>query len=143
MKKAEKSLFERIASKIPDPIVLFLMMYVVLFVVTVFAGGMSFSFPGVDSASGERIEVVRHIRNMAEVANVQWIFDNAIIANWLAFAHGLVGILVVAMLGLGVAEGSGMFSVFLKLAGRRVNRKLLPYVTVFAGILSNIAADAG
>jgi aminobenzoyl-glutamate transport protein len=143
MKKAEKSLFERIASKIPDPIVLFLMMYVVLFVVTVFAGGMSFSLPGVDSASGERIEVVRHIRNMAEVANVQWIFDNAIIANWLAFAHGLVGILVVAMLGLGVAEGSGMFSVFLKLAGGRVNRKLLPYVIVFAGILSNIAADAG
>ena len=143
MEKTNKNFFERIASKIPDPVILFLMMYAVLFIVTVFAGGMSFSLPGVDPASGERIEVVRHIRNMAETANVQWIFDNAIVANWLAFAHGLVGILVVAMLGLGVAEGSGMFSVLLKLAGERVNGKLLPYVIVFAGILSNIAADAG
>jgi aminobenzoyl-glutamate transport protein len=143
MEKTNKNFFERIASKIPDPVILFLMMYAVLFVVTVFAGGMSFSLPGVDPASGERIEVVHHIRNMAETANVQWIFDNAIVANWLAFAHGLVGILVVAMLGLGVAEGSGMFSVLLKLAGERVNGKLLPYVIVFAGILSNIAADAG
>ena len=143
MNKTDKSFFERIASKIPDPAVLFLLMYAVLFVVTVFAGGTSFTLSGVDPASGERIEVVRHIRNMAEVANVQWIFDNAIVSNWLAFAHGLVGILVVAMLGLGVAEGSGMFSVLLNLAGGRVNQRFLPYVIVFAGILSNIAADAG
>lgn len=143
MKKTEKSFFERVASKIPDPVVLFLIMYVILFAVTVFAGGVSFSLPGVASAGGESVEVVRHIRNMSEIANVQWIFDNAIVNNWLAFAHGLVGILVVAMLGLGVAEGSGMFSVLLKLAGGRINQRLLPYVIVFAGILSNIAADAG
>ena len=143
MKNSDKSLFERIASKIPDPVILFVIMYAVLFVATVFAGGVSFSLPSVDSATGKSIEVVRHIRNMAEVANVQWIFDNAIVTNWLAFAHGLVGILAVAMLGLGVAEASGMFSVLLKLAGGRINQKLLPYVIVFAGILSNIAADAG
>ena len=58
MEKTNKNFFERIASKIPDPVILFLMMYAVLFVVTVFAGGMSFSLPGVDPASGERIEVV-------------------------------------------------------------------------------------
>ena len=143
MKNSDKSLFERIASKIPDPVILFVIMYAVLFVATVFAGGVSFSLPSVDSATGKSIEVVRHIRNMAEVANVQWIFDNAIVTNWLAFAHGLVGILAVAMLGLGVAEASGMFSVLLKLAGGRINQRLLPYVIVFAGILSNIAADAG
>ena len=143
MKKAEKSFIERIASKIPDPVVLFLIMYAVLFVATVFAGGLSFSLPGVDRASGASVETVRHIRSMAEIASVQWIFDNAIVTNWLAYANGLVGILVVAMLGLGVAEASGMFSVLLKLAGVRVNQRLLPYVIVFLGILSNIAADAG
>ena len=41
MNKTDKSFFERIASKIPDPAVLFLLMYAVLFVVTVFAGGTS------------------------------------------------------------------------------------------------------
>ena len=38
---------------------------------------------------------------MSETANIQWIFDNAIIGNYLAYAHGLIGILVVAMLGIG------------------------------------------
>ena len=56
MKNTEKkSFFERIASKIPDPVILFLLMYAVLFVATVFAGGMSFSLPGVDGASGESV----------------------------------------------------------------------------------------
>ena len=138
-----KSWLERMAARVPDPVVLFLLMYAFLFVATVFAGGTTFKLPGLDPETGAATEVVRSIRNMSEIANVQWIFDNAIVANWLAYAHGLVGILVVAMLGIGTAEGSGLFSVLLKLAGRHVNERLLPYVIVFAGILSNVAADAG
>ena len=134
---------ERIAAKVPDPVVLFVLMYAVLFVATIFAGGTTFTLPGIDPSTGAAAQVKRSILDMSEAANVQWIFDNAIIGNWLAYAHGLIGILVVAMLGIGTAEGSGLFSVLLKLAGRHVNEKLLPYVIVFAGVLSNVAADAG
>ena len=138
-----KTWLERMAAKVPDPVVLFAGMYVVLFLVTAWAGGTTFSLPGVDSATGEKIEVVRTIRSMASAEGLWWIFDNAIVQNWLAFAHGLVGILLVAMMGIGLAEGSGLFAVLLKLAGRRVNARLLPYVIVFAGVLSNVASDAG
>ena len=138
-----KTWLERMAAKVPDPVVLFVLMYAVLFVATVVAGGTTFHLPGIDPATGAATQVERSILDMSEIANVQGIFDNAIVANWLAYAHGLVGILVVAMLGLGTAEGSGLFSVLLKLAGRHVNGRLLPYVIVFAGILSNVAADAG
>lgn len=139
----KKSLAERIASKIPDPVMLFIGMYVILFVCTIFMGGMKFSLPGVDPETKQAVQVVREIKNMASVSNIHWIFDNAIINNWLAFAKGLIGILLVAMMGIGIAEGSGLFTVLLKLAGRHVNEKLLPYVIVFAGVLSNIASDAG
>jgi aminobenzoyl-glutamate transport protein len=139
----KKTWLERIAAKVPDPVVLFILMYIVLFITTIFVGGTTFSLPGVDQATGKVIQVAHSIRNMSDVANVQWIFNNAIINNWLAFAHGLIGILVVAMLGIGVAEGSGLFSVLLELAGSKVNERILPYVIVFAGVLSNIAADAG
>lgn len=141
--KGRRTLLERIAAKIPDPVVLFLLMYAVLFAATAICGGTTFALPGVDPATGQTVEVVRTIKNMASVENLCWIFDNAIVGNWLAYAHGLIGILVVAMLGIGVAEGSGLFSVLLKLAGSRVNQRLLPYVIVFAGVLSNVAADAG
>ena len=141
--ETRKTWLERMAAKVPDPVVLFAGMYVVLFLVTAWAGGTTFSLPGVDSATGEKIEVVRTIRSMASAEGLWWIFDNAIVQNWLAFAHGLVGILLVAMMGIGLAEGSGLFAVLLKLAGRRVNARLLPYVIVFAGVLSNVASDAG
>ena len=139
----KKSLAERIASKIPDPVMLFIGMYVILFVCTIFMGGMKFSLPGIDPETKQAVPVVREIKNMSSVSNIHWIFDNAIINNWLAFAKGLIGILLVAMMGIGIAEGSGLFTVLLKLAGRHVNEKLLPYVIVFAGVLSNIASDAG
>ena len=141
--EGRKTLLERMAAKVPDPVVLFILMYAVLFVVTIFAGGTTFSLPGIDPATGAAIQVERTIRNMSDVANIQWIFDNAIVDNWLAYAHGLIGILVVAMLGIGTAEGSGLFSVLLKLAGGKVNERVLPYIIVFAGVLSNVAADAG
>jgi len=139
----KKTWLERMAAKVPDPVVLFILMYAALFVATIFAGGTTFALPGIDPETGAAVQVAHSIRDMSETGNVQWIFDNAIVGNWLAYAHGLIGILVVAMLGIGTAEGSGLFSVLLKLAGRHVNERLLPYVIVFAGVLSNVAADAG
>ena len=139
----KKSALERVAAKIPDPVMLFIGMYVLLFICTVFAGGARFALPGIDPVTKEAVQVVREIKNMATAENICWIFDNAIVTNWLAFAKGLIGILLVAMMGIGIAEGSGLFSVFLKLTGRHVNEKLIPYVIVFAGVISNIASDAG
>jgi aminobenzoyl-glutamate transport protein len=141
--KNKKTFLERIASKIPDPVLLFILLFAALFVVTCFVGGTAFQYPGIDKATGKAIMVTQHIKNMSDAENVQWIFNNAIVQNWLAYAKGLVGILLVAMFGIGLAEGSGLFSVLMKLAGRHVNERLLPYVIVFAGIMSNIASDAG
>ena len=138
-----KTWLERMAAKVPDPVVIFAVMYAILFVATMVAGGAAFSLPGVDSATGAATQVRHAIRDMSMTENIRWIFDNAIVQNWLAYAHGLVGILTLAMFGLGTAQESGLFSVLLKLAGRHVNARLLPYVIVFAGVLSNIAADAG
>ena len=139
----KKTWLERFAAKVPDPVVLFILMYAGLFVATMFIGGTTFALPGVDPVTGTATEIKRTVLDMSETVNLQWIFDNAIIGNYLAYAHGLIGILVVAMLGIGTAEGSGLFSVLLKLAGSKVNERVLPYIIVFAGILSNVAADAG
>ena len=139
----KKTWLERFAAKVPDPVVLFILMYAGLFIATMFIGGTTFALPGVDPVTGTATEIKRTVLDMSETVNLQWIFDNAIIGNYLAYAHGLIGILVVAMLGIGTAEGSGLFSVLLKLAGSKVNERVLPYIIVFAGILSNVAADAG
>ena len=141
---AEKKTFlERVAAKVPDPVLLFVLLFAALFAFTCFMGGTQFEFPGVDPATGEASTVKYAIKNLSDREHVQWIFDNAIVQNWLAYAKGLVGILLVAMFGIGLAQASGLFSVLMRLAGAHVNMRFLPYVIVFAGIISNIASDAG
>lgn len=139
----KKTWLERLAARVPDPVVLFILMYAALFAATMFAGGTTFSLPGIDPESGQKAEILRTVKDMSTRENLVWIFNNAIVRNYLAYAHGLVGILVIAMLGIGVAEGSGLFTVLLKLAGKRVNQRVLPYVIALMGVLSNIASDAG
>jgi len=130
----KKSFLERLGSKIPDPVVIFASLYVVVFVCTIFFGGTVFEVPG----CGER-----KILSMATAENVRWIFANCLVKNWVAYAHGMLPIVFLVMMGIGIAERSGFFSVLLRLLGRTLNERLLPYLVVAAGMFSNVASDAG
>ena len=61
--------------------------------------------------------------------------------NFTGFAH--LGIVLVAMLGIGIAEHSGLINAIIRLLVLNAPGKLLTFVIVFAGIISNVAADVG
>ena len=61
--------------------------------------------------------------------------------NFTGFAP--LGVVLVAVLGLGVAESSGLIDSVIRLLVIKSPRKILTFVLVFAGILSNVAADVG
>ncbi len=61
--------------------------------------------------------------------------------NFTSFAP--LGTVLVAMLGIGIAEGSGLIATILRLLVLSAPRKLLTFVIVFAGILSNTASEVG
>ena len=127
--------FWRIMRRIPDPIVIFIGLYALAFLLTVVFAGTTFALPG---GRGETAA----IKSMATTENVRWVFDNALVRNWVSFAHGLVPIVVVVMMGVGLAERSGFLGVLVRLLGRGVNDKVLTYVVVGIGVLSSIASDA-
>ncbi|MFC2081368.1 AbgT family transporter, partial [Bacteroidota bacterium] len=54
-----------------------------------------------------------------------------------------LGIVMVAMLGIGIAESSGLIGAVIRLIVMSSPRKLLTFVLVLAGILSNVASDVG
>ena len=70
-------------------------------------------------------------------------FGNALLNNWLAYGGGVLGTILIVMLGVGLAEESGLLSVLIKKVGLKVSDKFLPVVLVFLGIMSSIATDAG
>jgi aminobenzoyl-glutamate transport protein len=63
------------------------------------------------------------------------------VENFTGFAP--LGIVLVAMLGIGIAEGSGLISALIRLLVISSPRRILTFVLVFAGILSNFASDIG
>ena len=61
--------------------------------------------------------------------------------NFTGFAP--LGIVLVAMLGIGVAEQSGLINAVIRVLVLNSPRHLLTFVIVFTGILSNVASDVG
>ena len=63
------------------------------------------------------------------------------VTNFTSFAP--LGIVLVAMLGIGIAEQSGLIHALIRLLVLNAPGKLLTFVVVFTGIISNMAADVG
>lgn len=61
--------------------------------------------------------------------------------NFTGFAP--LGIVLVAMLGIGIAEQSGLINAIIRMLVLNSPQHILTFVVVFAGILSNVASDVG
>ncbi|HMM10754.1 MAG TPA: AbgT family transporter [Bacteroidales bacterium] len=64
-----------------------------------------------------------------------------LVDNYTGFAP--LGIVMVALLGIGIAEGSGLISAAIRLLVLKAPRRLITFVIVASGILSNTASDLG
>lgn len=128
---------ERVGRKIPDPVIIFMYFLVGALILTWAIGGLQFETQGAAGA------VTYEIKSMLDRENVVWLFDNALLKNWLGFGGGVLGVILIVMLGVGIAENSGLFSAVIKKVGRGLPIKWLPLLLVFIGIMSSIATDAG
>ena len=136
--KKKVGFIERVGKKIPDPAIIFSVFFAVVMVLSIFMGGMKFETIGADGGT-----ITYEIKNMFKAENFRWIFDNALITNWLAYGGGVLGTILVVMLGVGIAEEAGLLSTLIKKIGTKVSDKFLPVILVFIGIMSSIATDAG
>ncbi len=132
------SFIERAGKKIPDPVIIFAFLFAVTMILTIFMGGMSF-----ETLSGDGTTISYEVKNMFKAENFRWILNNALVTNWLAYGGGVLGTILVVMLGVGLAEESGLLATSIKKVGLKVSDKFLPIILVFLGIMSSIATDAG
>jgi aminobenzoyl-glutamate transport protein len=65
----------------------------------------------------------------------------SLVTNFTSFVP--LGTVLVAMLGVGVAEGSGLLSAALRALVLSAPRRLITLVVVFSGVMSNAASEAG
>lgn len=125
---------EYVGNKLPDPVTLFFILIAGVLFGSWFASaiGISAMHPG----TKETIQAI----NLFSKENVVRIFTQ-MPATFTGFAP--LGMVLVVMLGIGVADKSGLIGAALKTFVMRVPQKLLTASLVFAGIMSSMAVDAG
>ena len=125
---------ERIGNRLPDPAVLFLLLMALAWAVSALLSNMTFA--EIDPRSGKPIE----IRNMLAGESLT-AFMATMVATFTSFPP--LGVVLVAMLGLGVAEHTGFINAALRAAMAVTPRMLLTPALIAVGILSHVAVDAG
>lgn len=125
---------ERIGNRLPDPVTLFVLLSLLVIVVSVLA---SFSgLQAVHPVDGEVIEV----QSLFTKDNLQRMFTDAV-DNFTSFPP--LGLVLVAMIGIGVADRSGYFTALLKQVVLMVPASMLTATLMFAGVMSSLTVDAG
>lgn len=129
---------ERAGARIPDPVLIFMFLWPAAFVTAALLGGHRFSSVGPGGVALEQ-----QIKPMLEAEHTRWVFDNALLQNWLGFGGGVLAVILVVMMAVGIAENGGLLSALIKRAGRMIPERWLGLLLVFLGIMSSLATDAG
>jgi aminobenzoyl-glutamate transport protein len=125
---------ERVGNKLPDPAILFIAL---LFTVWALSWLLSYFDWGLaDPRTGEPLRIINQLSGTSMTA-----FLSSMVKN---FAHfHPIGVVLVAMLGIGVAEHTGFINSALRAMMRVTANWLLTPMVILVGIASHTAADAG
>ena len=129
---------EIIGNKLPHPAILFFILSLIVIVVSHIAASQGMTVTYFDARA--KAEVTKKAVSLLNGDGLRYMFDSAT-KNYTGFAP--LGTVLVAMLGVGVAEWSGLFNTSLKKLLMNANPRFLTPIVVFAGVMSNIASDAG
>ncbi len=133
---------EAVGNKLPHPVTLFAILALAVIIISALceAAGVSVSADIYDSATKEvSLQTITAV-SLLNGAGISYILENAV-KNFTGFAP--LGVVLVGMLGIGIAESSGYIGTSLKKIVSITPRQLLAPMVVFLGIMSNIASDAG
>ncbi|MBZ2189980.1 AbgT family transporter [Alcanivorax sp. JB21] len=128
------SALERAGNRIPHPSLLFVLLCALLLPLS-----LLLTLLGTDATHPVSGEIVQ-VRSLLSAAGIREMLTGAV-TNFTGFAP--VGIVVVAMLGVGIAERSGLLGAALSALVRRAPQALLVPVIALAGVMSSLAIDAG
>jgi aminobenzoyl-glutamate transport protein len=125
---------ERVGNALPHPATLFALLALSVVVLSGIASWAGWS--AVHPGTGEVVQPT----SLMSVHGLQRMLTE-MVDNFTGFAP--LGTVLVSLLGIGIAERSGLIGTALRVLVLAAPRSLLTFVIVFAGILSNTASEVG
>lgn len=131
---------ESVGNRLPHPIALFTALAAAVVVLSAVCSMLGVSATGELIVDGVLQETTVTAVSLLSKDGLTYMLTN-VISNFTSYAP--LGVVLVAMLGVGVAEQSGLINTLLKSAVKITPAKLITPAVVFLGVMSNIASDAG
>ena len=160
---------EKIGNKVPHPVIIFLILIGLVIVLSAVFAAMNVKvtyeaatpapvvgeqvYPGGSYEDSTQVapedlyqhDMVTHtetaeIKSLLTADGIRFIFTSAV-SNFTNF--GVVGVILVAMIGVGLAEESGLIGALIRKLVKVAPRWALTFIIVLLGILSSVASDAG
>lgn len=133
---------EWLGNLLPHPVTLFALFALGVVLLSGLFGWMGVSVPDPrpEGARGRSASGIIEAVSLMNGDGVRRIFEN-LVTNFTGFVP--LGTVLVAMLGVGVAERSGLLSAAIRGLVLRAPKGLVTVAVVFAGVLSNTASEMG
>lgn len=125
---------ERNGNRLPNPTVLFI--YLGIFIILASAVLHWLGMQAVHPINQQTLQV----KSLLSVEGLHYILQNTV-TNFTGFAP--VGSVLIAIMGIGIAEHSGLIGSILRRSVLRAPKKLTTFFVVVASVLSSIALDTG
>ena len=141
-KKGFLGTIEKVGNVLPHPAIIFVILCAVVAVLSHILAkmGVSVNYNMLNRETNELVEATAKVTSLLDPEGIRYMFTSAI-NNFTSFAP--LGTVLVALLGVGVAEGTGLIGACLTKLVTSTPKKLITVVVVFAGVMSSIASDAG
>lgn len=133
---------EKAGNKVPHPVIIFLALMVLVMVLSQILHwtGASVTQQMIDPQTEELKTSTVTVRSLLSTEGIRFIYSS-IIPSFMGFTA--VGLIIVAMIGVGVAEEAGLIQALIRKLVAVSPGWAIAYILVFIGIVSSIAADAG
>lgn len=133
---------ERLGNLLPHPITLFAMFCLAVIAISGIAGYFELTVidPRPEGASGRSADGMIHVVSLMNAEGLRMIVSN-LVTNFTGFTP--LGTVLVALLGVGIAERSGLLSAAMRTLVMGASKRLVTLTIVFAGIVSNTASELG
>ena len=125
---------ERVGNALPHPATIFAILAFLVVIVSAIAAALGLT--AVHPGTGETI----HVRSLLTAEGIRWMFEN-VEHNFVKFPP--LGLVLVAMIGIGVAEGSGLIQALIRALVLKAPKQLITMAIVTAGVFSHLASEAG
>jgi aminobenzoyl-glutamate transport protein len=125
---------EKWGNRLPHPTLLFVWLCVLLLPLTALLAAFDLN------AQHPGTQAIVHVNSLLSADGIRYLLTH-VVSNFIQFAP--LGVVLVAMLGIGIAEQSGLLGAVLSACVQRSPPWLLTPAIAFAGVMSSITLDAG